>query len=312
MTSEPPSGPQQKIRNAGRGTEKPRVDSGQPGNDAKALAPFAANLIAFAVLLSGLCGVASGVDNAVPAEGMISIPSALFEMGSDGGGPDERPTHRVSVPSFLLDRTEVTCARFRDFLLANPEWRKDRVPVAMADANYLRDWDGLDFPRGKADHPVVWVSWHAAHAYAKWRGARLPTEAEWEAAARGGEGRVFPWGNDPPGTGPPRANYGHRERDDGFGQTSPVGSFPAGATPEGVQDMAGNVWEWVADWHDPDYYSDSPRWNPLGPASGTYRVARGGSWSVPIPWVRSFVRLRAFPSKTSDQVGFRCARSLNP
>jgi len=243
---------------------------------------------------------------------MVRIPTLTFIMGDDSSGADEKPSHVVTVSAFLIDRTEVSCAQYREFLVEHPEWRKGNVHPSLADANYLLDWDGPDYPTGKGDYPVVWVSWAAATAYAMWRGARLPTEAEWEAAARGGDGRHFPWRDSRPDTDSVlRCNYRSLPPErDGFSRTSPVGSYPQGASPFGVLDMAGNVWEWVADWHDPDFYAESRERDPSGPESGTYRVLRGGSWSVPALWVRSTVRLRAFPVRSSDQVGFRCARSL--
>lgn len=266
------------------------------------------------VLPANLTGEALPARNDLQLDEMVRIPATSFLMGDDHSDADVRPAHRVDVPAFFIDRREVTCEEYRRFLLANPEWRKGRVSPSLADRNYLRDWDDLSYPRGKAAYPVTWVSWHAANAYAKWRGARLPTEAEWEATARGATGRIYPWGNeDPENSEMPRANYASaRGRFGRHGGTEPVGRYPAGATPEGVLDMAGNVWEWVADWHDPDYYSESPRVNPTGPSNGSYRVVRGGSWAVPSPWLRSYARLRAFPAKTSDQVGFRCARTSSP
>ena len=263
------------------------------------------------VLPANATGEAVHARNDLQIEEMVRIPATSFLMGDDHSDADVRPVHRVDVPAFFIDRREVTCEEFRRFLLANPEWRKGRVSSFLADRNYLRDWEDLSYPRGKANHPVTWISWHAADAYARWRGARLPTEAEWEAAVRGATGRIYPWGNESPENSEvPRANYAStRGRFNPHRGTEPVGNYPAGATPEGVLDMAGNVWEWVADWHDPDYYSESPRVNPAGPPNGSYRVVRGGSWAVPSPWLRSYARLRAFPAKTSDQVGFRCART---
>ncbi len=244
---------------------------------------------------------------------MVRVPAATFIMGDSSGQPDARPPHRVFVGAFLIDRTEVTYAQFRKFLLENPQWRRSAADPSLVDTDYLRDWHGTSYPPGRGDHPVVWVSWTAAAAYAEWRGCRLPTEAEWELAARGTDGRPYPWGSGAPDSAEIyRCNYRTAEpAEDGFEGTSPVGSFPRGASPHGAYDMAGNVWEWVADWHDPEYYSESPETDPPGPPRGTYRVLRGGSWSVPADWVRSTIRMRAYPTKSSDQVGFRCVRSMD-
>ena len=241
---------------------------------------------------------------------MAFVPATTFLMGDPHASADATPLHRVAVSAFLMDRTEVTYAQFREFVRENPTWRRERVDRRLADADYLRDWHGLEFPPEKHNHPVVWVSWPAAAACAAWRGARLPTEAEWEAAARGTDGRTYPWGwAAPDSAGVARCNYrAHPSFDDHYLGTAPVGSYPIGASPFGVMDMAGNVREWVADWHDPEYYAESPEHDPGGPVKGTYRVVRGGSWRVPAAWTRTTYRLRAYPTRTSDQVGFRCVK----
>ena len=244
---------------------------------------------------------------------MVFVPGTSFTMGSSEAGADARPAHEVMVSPFYIDLTEVTYAQFRAFLAENPQWRKETVEPSLADVYYLRDWTDLSYPPDLSNHPVVWVSWAAANAYAEWRGARLPTEAEWELAARGSDGRVWPWGSHAPDSGSTYyCNYRAGGRTgDGHVRTAPVGSFPRGVSPFGVFDMAGNVWEWTADWHDPEYYVESTSRDPTGPATGTYRVVRGGSWSVPAPWTRSTVRLRAPPSRCSDQVGFRCVAPID-
>ena len=153
-----------------------------------------------------------------------------------------------------------------------------------------------------ADYPVVNVTWYQADAFCTWIGARLPTEAEWENAARGMDGRIYPWGDQVPTQ--ELANFAEN-----VGDTTPVGSYLAGASPYGVMDMAGNVWEWMNDWYDSDYYSQSSSENPQGPATGEYRVLRGGSWYGYDYNVRSALRNYRGPDYWDSLVGFRCARS---
>jgi formylglycine-generating enzyme required for sulfatase activity len=232
---------------------------------------------------------------------MVYVPAGEFIMGSDEYS-DEQPVHTVYLDAFYIDKTEVTNAKYQQCVEAG----NCRAPTTC-------DWGEPTYgDASKADHPVVCVNWNDAQAYCAWAGARLPTEAEWEKAARGTDGRMYPWGNTFDGS---RVNFCDRNcesnwkdtgADDGYAQTAPVGSYPQGASPYGALDMAGNVWEWVADWHDD--YASSPESNPKGPASGVYRVERGGSWLEDEASLRAAGRDGDVPDGTNNGVGFRCAR----
>jgi len=243
---------------------------------------------------------------------MVYVPAGEFLMGSteDDGEIEgnEKPQHSITLDAFWIDKTEVTNMQYR--LFAEDSGRG--VPTVCASGEPTYD-DGT-----KRDHPVVCVSWEDAEAYCGWAGARLPTEAEWEKAARGTDGRKYPWGSDFDGS---RANYCDQNcefdwkdgrADDGNARTAPVGSYPGGAGPFAALDMAGNVWEWVSDWYSETYYSNSPLQNPTGPGTGTYKVGRGGSWNNPPGHVRSAYRLRNNPTGRDIDLGFRCASAVSP
>lgn len=227
---------------------------------------------------------------------MMFIPAGEFLMGSDKGHDDEKPPHTVYLDGYYIDRCPVTNAEYKKFVEAT-----GRKPPSH--------WQNGKIPAGKESHPVVNVSWQDAADYAAWAGKRLPTEAEWEKAASWDpvkrEKRVYPWGN--------RFDAGKcNSKESGIGTTTPVGKYsPPGDSPYGVADMAGNVWEWCADWYDENYYKNSPKQNPQGPTSGQKRVLRGGSWSSYDGDVRSANRLDlSSPDYILNLVGFRCARSL--
>ena len=252
---------------------------------------------------------------------MVLIPAGEFQMGSNDkdASNDEQPVHTVYLDAFYMDKNPVTNAEFKIFLNANPDWCKSplfKMSISKSFHNgfYLQHWDKNDYPADKADHPVVHVSWYAAMAYAEWVGKRLPTEAEWEKAARGGKRDIlYPWGN---AIKPQDANY-----DENMKGTTPIGNYPANAY--GLYDMAGNVLEWCLDQYDRKYYQISPRENPISGESkdkilryykevSTDRVFRGGSWLNAAANIRVAARYRYKPAFTSPLNGFRCVKDVNP
>jgi len=221
---------------------------------------------------------------------MIQIPAGPFLMGSDEGDPEDAPAQEVDLPAYEIDRFEVTNVDFATFAGATGH-------VTFAEQKGLRNWRD-EWAAGEDNHPVVMVTWEDAQAYCAWLGKRLPGEAEWEKAARGTDGGVFPWGNDWDAN-----NANVKER--GLRSTSAVGSFGAGTSPYGVDDMAGNVWEWTADWYQP--YPGNATADPY--YGEKFRVTRGGGWFDVEPQATTFNRNAAVPSKTAnDDLGFRCAR----
>ncbi len=248
----------------------------------------------------------------IPA-GMVLIPAGEFEMGSNSGAANERPVHTVYVDAFYIDTHEVTNAQYKAFVDTNPEWQKENIPEEFHDGVYLRLWEGNTYPTGKADHPVIYVSWYAAMAYAQWAGKRLPTEAEWEKAARGGlSGKAYPWGDSYDAT---RANYARYHN-----APIAVGQYPPNGY--GLYDMAGNISEWCLDEYDPDFYTTSPRENPLpdGTIEETLnnfkevkdkdRVLRGGCWSDNGLFLTVIRRDWGPQHYTSVFRGFRCVKDI--
>jgi formylglycine-generating enzyme required for sulfatase activity len=231
----------------------------------------------------------------------ILIPAGSFQMGCDSSNPaescqgDEQPLHTVTLSTYTIDKYEVTNARYKACVDAGG----CTVPQSV-NSNTRFPYYGTST---YADYPVLNVTWHQASAFCAWAGKRLPTEAEWEKATRGSsDTRTYPWGSSAPDC--TKTNYRSC-----VGDTSRVGSYPSGASPYGVMDMAGNVWEWVNDWYDRSYYSVSPSSNPQGPATGGVRVLRGGSWYYNDLGVRSAFRLVNNPDVWFDVFGFRCVRS---
>ena len=243
---------------------------------------------------------------------MVYVPEGEFTMGSpDGeGDSDEHPQHTVSLDAFWIDRYEVTNAQYVKFLNDVGGHRLqcggyDCIETEAQDGNsHVLVESGLYVVEsGYEDHPMIEVSWYGANAYCQWAGARLPTEAEWEKAARGADGRRYPWGD---AWEAERCNTSEA----GKGGTTPVGAYsPAGDSLYGCADMAGNVWEWVTDWYDDDYFGRSPDTNPRGPDSGDSRLVRGGSWNGDKSTAGSADRFRINPVSTISSFGFRCCVS---
>jgi len=217
---------------------------------------------------------------------MVYIPAGEFIMGSNDRADEEEPQRSVYLDGYWMYRHPVTVAQYRKF--CSETRRKMPDPPSWG-------W--------KDDHPIVNVTWHDAKAYADWAGVQLPTEAQWEKAARGTDRRAYPWGNEFDAS---KAVCGVRRRSEK--STAPVGSIPSGASPYGCLDMAGNVWEWCADWYDEDYYRSAPNRNPTGPASGSRRVLRGGSWGSNYSGnVRAALRDVCMPGGRYCGLGFRCS-----
>jgi formylglycine-generating enzyme required for sulfatase activity len=224
-------------------------------------------------------------------KGMVLIPAGYYTMGSDSGTAS--PKHRVWIDAFFIDQHEVTNQEYNEFTQA----------TGHPNPPFYRDHD-----LNKPDQPVVGISYYDALSYAQWTGKRLPTEAEWERAARGGlESRQFPWGDEPVGKKCNFAPKGMKEAD-GYEYTAPVGRFPA--NDFGLYDMAGNVWEWCLDFYSLDYYKSSPERNPQGPDSGYTRVLRGGSWlSINPKYLKCSSRMELKPFVQDRYYGFRCAKT---
>ena len=269
---------------------------------------------------------------------MIFVPAGEFKMGGYvGDASDSMPVHAVYLDAFWIDRTEVTNEMFAKFVESDGyvtdaekagssnDFRTVNREIIWEKVEGL-DWDHPDGKKssisGLEEHPVVHVSWNDANAYCFWAGRRLPTEAEWEKAASWndltGEKYIYPWGNS---FDEMLLNFcdkncaydfATKHLDDGHAGTSPVGSFPGGASPYGALDMSGNVMEWVADWYSADYYQTSPASNPLGPDSGQQRVSRGGAWATNDYYVSSARRFAWDHPFQHRALGFRCALGTSP
>lgn len=246
-------------------------------------------------------------------EEMVLIPAGEFVMGSDKKTDrlayrSEIPQRSVYLDAFMIGKYEVTALEYLKFVLAT-----DRLPQL--------DWryDGGNFQDTMAHHPIMHVSWYDADAYCKWAGKRLPTEAEWEKAARGVDGRLFPWGSEY--AGPTRANFGRtglsgpvRDRPERLLLYPPIISvdkYENALSPYGLYQTIGNVAEWVSDWYDLDYYKTAPSRNPKGPATGSQKAFRGGGWMDSTTTMRAAMRNGTDPKTKINWMGFRCAQDVN-
>jgi serine/threonine-protein kinase len=230
---------------------------------------------------------------------IVFVPAGEFTMGSNDGDTDEKPVHTVYLDAFWIDKYEVTNAQYKKCVDDNGKCKPPNPTRSNTRDSY---YGNPQFD----DYPVIYVSWEDADTFCRWAGNKhLPTEAQWEKAASWDEvkkeKRVYPWGN----------TFDKNllnSSEGGKGDTTAVGSYPGGASPYGAMDMAGNVWEWVADWYDDKYYANSPRNNPPGPDPKQARVLRGGSWNYGQDFVRAAYRIGNTPGNRSYGVGFRCAQ----
>ncbi|MCJ7435410.1 MAG: SUMF1/EgtB/PvdO family nonheme iron enzyme, partial [Anaerolineales bacterium] len=248
---------------------------------------------------------AMGIPDEIVEQGapMVIVPAGEFKMGSDSYKADEKPAHTVYLDTYYIDKYKVTNTFYKTCVDASvcapPKYMNSYLrPTYYGDPKY-------------DNYPFIAADWYAAKTYCEWRGARLPTEAEWEKAARGTDQRTYPWGE---GIDQSRANYNNNNETDYVGDTSKVDGYTSGVSPYGAYDMAGNVWEWVADLYDENYYSSllGTTKNPLGPTVGEFRVVRGGSWNSNSYSLRSSYRSWLNPANATIYVSFRCARPANP
>ncbi len=255
-------------------------------------------------------GLGIGSSKVSPIDGMVMmyVPAGTFTMGWDEGKPNEQPEHKVYLDAFWIDQTEVTVGEYHKCVDAGVCSHPQQAVHVQRDSSETRRsyYDNENY----YNYPAIFVNPIQAGIYCEWAGRRLPTEAEWEKAARGTDGRLYPWGNEEPNSG--LVNY-----NSDVGDTTEVGSYPLGASPYGALDMAGNVWEWVSDWYNADYYSDSPKKNPTGPETGEFYIERGGSFKMSEHPVRSTYRHYYIPPLVGDPRvshsydGFRCAASAD-
>jgi len=260
-------------------------------------------LMIIAILLTGTPCAATAAEELMiekdPVE-MVIIPAGPFIRGSAPGEGrlDEQPRRKIYVNAFAIDKYEVSNAHYLKFL----DETLHKPPLNVFAERPFNQEEGI------ADLPVVQVTWHDAVDYCFWAGKRLPTEAEWEKSARGTDGRLYPWGEEPLTT--QRANF---DKDwEGKNTFVEVAALPEGQSPFGLYNLSGNVREWVQDWYDSEYYSNSPDKNPKGPETGILKVLRGGSWRSFDSDVRANSRGKGGFALKTHGIGFRCARDIGP
>jgi formylglycine-generating enzyme len=265
----------------------------------------AAGWLLLFTVMTGAAGASAPSKEIIGKDGapMILIPEGIFPMGvpkgARDGGMDERPNHDVFVDTFYIDKYELTNGRYLQFVTETGH----RTPQHPTDPK-KGIWKGNMMPESIANLPVINVDWYDANTYCQWAGKRLPTEAEWEKAAKGPNDWRFPWGNVEPTM--EHLNFNQSWR--GEATLTEVGIYEKGKSPYGVYDVAGNVWEWVADWYDPGYYAISPAQNPQGPENGTHKTLRSSGWQGETPQVRIFTRIKSLPTDRNNSTGFRCAQ----
>ncbi|MBW8035561.1 MAG: formylglycine-generating enzyme family protein [Planctomycetes bacterium] len=227
---------------------------------------------------------------------MVLIDGGSFQMGNENGSLDEKPIHQVSVNSFMMDIYEVTYQQYREFIEDNPQWRKGNVEIDLADLSYLHDWENLSYPQEKDNHPIVYISWHAAKTYAEWAGKTLPTEAQWEYASRGGYRNMdYPWGNEFKSS----LTQWRGSKETG---TTQVGRYTINGF--GLHDMLGNAGEWTGDGY--ELYQAKEVTDPSSPLNRHLKVLRGGSWKSKQADLRVSARRAYRPNMCLPDAGFRC------
>ncbi|MDB4936076.1 MAG: Serine/threonine kinase, partial [Labilithrix sp.] len=312
-----------------RASEAPAASESTPARQSVSTPSLVASGTAATTALTSSTTTGTAAVATTCPDGTALVPGGRFFMGSDDDLPAERPAHKVTLHAYCMDKLEVTAAAYRacsDRGDCKRAGLTNKWPEMTAkDARtYDPQCNGNPELTSRASHPINCVDWNMADRFCKAEGKRLPTEAEWEFAARGSDGRMYPWGDAAPSVkhlnacGAECAAWGKKHgtsldalftESDGWATTAPVGSFPLGASHWGVEDMVGNVWEWVADYY--ASYDDADQEDPTGPPTGTSRAMRGGAWNgAYADWVRPSFRFQSPPDTRSHGVGFRCAKTL--